>query len=379
MVDRQPGGAARIGILLPPECDLGWRLRASALAAEVARAGYRAEVGITGIPPEAPMPPALTEPFRDLKGVGLRRLAWQTVPAEIVRRIHGEALVPSGVPEVALPFDWGWHFLDCDAWLLCGDGALGLVPTLRPMAVYCRGLPMRQAPELFAASAEDPNWTRLEQAFFGWRQAATVLAADPLVVTDLADYAGVPRRRIVEMTPLLVPRPMQSTAAGQVLLWWLGPGERPEVQALAALPWLMDEIPTLRLLVTGPGAGTAELPGFGGRLRCMPAETEAGMMRLAAKASTLWFSGSTAPEAEPAWLAACGPGRLVARDLPELRAASVRFGLASHPYAADDPLALAATLADAVRAGRVPMTRYEASPQPALAKLLRELVAHDVG
>ncbi len=377
MAYNRSSGATKVAILLPSACDAGWLLRGRALAQAVAAAGFRAEVGLTGAPPDRPVPEHLASGFRDLPGVGYRRLAWQTVPAEIFTAIHGPALLPSGVAQVSLPFDWGWHFLDCDVWLLCGDPGLGLVPALRPSLVYCRDLAMRYVPEGFAASTEDPAWDRLDQAFLGWRAAAALLVADPFVARDLADYAGIRRNRIHCLAPLLgteaAPR---DSAAAPMLLWWLAAGEALPAEAASALARLLAAVPGLRVVVAGPGAAQATLPLRHDRLSLVAEDGEAERRFLLGQATLLCSAAATAFEGDAAWLAACGPGRLVAPDLPELTAAASRLGVALHPCPSGEPTVLAATLASAVRAGPVSVTPTPAPAQPALAALLQEVLRH---
>jgi hypothetical protein len=369
----------KLGILLPPGGELCWRLRARALAAAAVAAGWRAEVGLTGSDPAAPIPATLLEPFVGLHGVGTRRLAWHRTSAPLAREIYGAALVPEGVEAVDLPFDWGWHFADCDAWLLCSDGTLGLVPLVKPALLYCRGLAMRVAPGRGIA-----DMAALTDAFTGFRLAPLALAADQATAADLASFAGLRRERIRTMPPLLAAhRGTHSVpGAGPLLLWWLAAGEAPGALALSALPWLLDAVPTLRIAVTGPGAAAlappAALPWADPRLRLLPETTEAALLRLAASASAVWSDDVVAPEAEPAWLAACGAGRLVARPLPELRAAAAEHGLATHwvePALAADAPGLAALLAEAVSAGPQPCARPAPAPWP-LGALLEEVLAH---
>ncbi len=348
--------AARVGILLPPEADLGWRLRARTLAMAVVEAGFRAEVGITGMAPDGPMDAAIAAPFRGIPGVGLRRLVWQRVPGAIARNIHGPALVPADLDWVMLPFDWGWHFTDCAAWLLCADPMLGYVPAVRPTLVYCRGLPMRYDPA--CCVFDDAARAGMEASFSCWRQAAAVFAADLTVATDLADYAGIRRPRIHLVGPTLPPPAPLPGPRGGALLVWLTAGMSADEDATLglALALVRAERPDLRVLVSGPGLHQPG-PHQGQRLSqvpgalAVPVRNEPELLALLGQAAAIWYTGCTAFEAEPAWLAACGPGRLVAQDLPELAAGLACWGGRLYACPADDVGGMAAAVLAALKPG----------------------------
>lgn len=129
-------------------------------------------------------------------GVIVRHLGWERVATDIAQRMYPQCKVEcSGISTVSLPRDWGWNFVDCDAWIVFADPRLGAIYPVKPTAYYVRDLAVRYSPRSFALSYDSEYWRVQDEAFRMWRQAPVVFANDPSTVDDIVGYAGVRRLR----------------------------------------------------------------------------------------------------------------------------------------------------------------------------------------
>lgn len=302
----------KIAILLPELTDIGWRWRARQLAKALIAEGTpnREPVEIAiGLPrlPEDDWRRQEEEIRADLPGVVVRHLGWERVPTDLAQRMYPNCRADlDGISNVVLPRDWGWNFVDCDAWIVCANPGMGAILPIRPTAYYVRDLAARYVPEAFASGLDGPYWERQNFAFRMWRQSPCVFTTSPATVSDISSYAGVRRDRIV-VAPVLYPEPAtaSSNRDGGDLLWLAEPDPRHDLlAALEGLRLYQAEGGPLDVTVVGEGAygfdpveGQAALAAIPTRSRRstlkMQFETVTGerdLGRLLGRASFVWSS-----------------------------------------------------------------------------------------
>ena len=156
--------------------------------------------------------------------VVVRHLSWERVESAMALRMYPHVQADlDGIAEVSLPRDWGWNFIDCDAWLIFADAALGAVLPVRPVGYYLRDLAVRYVPSAFASGIHAPYWQRQTDAFRLWRQSRVVFAASVATLNDAASYAGIRRDRLLKVPPLMAsgPNGERRPRRGPLSLLWL--------------------------------------------------------------------------------------------------------------------------------------------------------------
>ncbi len=302
----------KIAILLPEFPDVGWRWRvqqlAVALMKEGAPDGTPIEIAI-GLPrlPENEWRRQEAEIRSGAPGVVVRHLGWERVETDLALRMYPKCTADvDGIPGLVLPRDWGWNFVDCDAWIVCADPAAGAILPLKPTAYFVRDLAARYVPEAFAGGLHGPYWERQTHAFRMWRQSPCVFTTNAATVPDISSYAGVRRDRIVvssQLQPSPVVQPLRSD--DRTLLWIAEPDARHDLtSALEGLRLFQAEGGNLNIIVAGEAAygfdpveGQAALASVPTRSRRstlnMQFETVAGegdMRRLLKRSGMIWSS-----------------------------------------------------------------------------------------
>lgn len=254
----------KIAILLPENPDLGWRWRAQQLAAAL-----MAETDPGGGPIEVAVGlPRMVEPewrrqeaeIRDgAPGVVVRHLGWERVATDLAQRMYPACKGDlERIGDVALPRDWGWNFVDCDAWIVCANAGMGAVMPLKPTAYYVRDLAARYVPEAFADGINSVYWVRQTMAFRLWRQSPCVFTTDTATANDIASYAGVRRDRIVQvpqLRPAAIVAPARGPATESSMLWLAEPDARHNLSAaLEGLRLYQAEGGAMKTIVAGEAA-----------------------------------------------------------------------------------------------------------------------------
>jgi len=301
---------------------MGWRWRAKELARSLRQTGAPDGGEITvaiGLPREAEAEwrRKEAEMLTEDGGVVVRHLGWERVEPAMAQRMFPDLKASlDDIPDVALPRDWGWNFVDCDAWIICADAPQGAVAPLKPVAYYVRDLAQRYVPAAFASGLDHIFWRRQDHAFRLWRQAECVFSTQPATNDDVSGYAGVRRDRIV-IAPQLKPTPgnapKRSAGAPIDLLWLAEPyaGHDPAV-ALEAVRILRSEGEDAHITVCGeqaygfdPEDGQLTLSGVPARARraaetiaCETVADERELARVLSRAKLLWSSALADGEAE---------------------------------------------------------------------------------
>lgn len=312
----------KIAILLPERPDLGWRWRAKELARSLRQTGAPDGGEITvaiGLPrePETDWRRKEAEMLTEDDGVVVRHLGWERVETAMAQRMFPDLEASlDDIPDVALPRDWGWNFVDCDAWIICADAAQGAVAPLKPVAYYVRDLAQRYVPAAFASGLDHIFWRRQDHAFRLWRQAECVFATQAATNDDISGYAGVRRDRIVlapQLNPALGDASKRSPGAPIDVLWLAEPyaGHDPAV-ALEAVRVLRSEGEDVRITVCGeqaygfdPDDGQLTLSAVPARARraaesiaCETVADERELARVLSRAKMVWSSALADGEAE---------------------------------------------------------------------------------
>lgn len=239
-------------------------------------------------------------------GVVVRHLGWERVETDLAMRMYpGCKADVESIPGLALPRDWGWNFVDCDAWIICANPATGAILPLKPTAYYVRDLAARYVPEAFAGGLDSAYWERQTHAFRMWRQSPCVFTTNAETVSDISSYAGVRRDRIVVAPPLCPAPRIASAPEGGSLVWLAEPDARHDLTAaLEGLRLFQAEGGALQVIAAGEAAygfdpveGQAALAGVPTRSRRstldMQFETVSGerdLGRLLGRATAVWSS-----------------------------------------------------------------------------------------
>lgn len=312
----------KIAILLPERPDLGWRWRAKELARSLRQTGAPDGGEITvaiGLPREAEADwrRKEAEMLTGDYGVVVRHLGWERVEPAMAERMFPDLKASlDDIPDVALPRDWGWNFVDCDAWIICADAAQGAVASLKPVAYYVRDLAQRYVPTAFASGLDHIFWRRQDHAFRLWRQADCVFSSQAATNDDISGYAGVRRDRIVISPQLKLhssEASKRSVGAPIDLLWLAEPyaGHDPAV-ALEAVRILRSEGEDAQITVCGeqaygfdPEDGQLTLSATPARARraaetiaCETVSDERELARVLSRAKLVWSSALADGEPE---------------------------------------------------------------------------------
>ena len=210
----------RVAVLLP-QAYRGGTLRAAKDVARMLRwgAGERGEamdVVFSYVDGQYDRAGELDELAHD--GIGVRATTWKAVDAAGLPP-RALAASPEPGPFVA-PGDGGNDFLDCDFWVVVSDRVTAPLAPLRPYAAVVFDYIQRYVPEVLNADM----WVLQRRGLLPLvRQAHFVVATNPATVADLIGYAGVPRRRIVQLPiffePLDVAAAGGAPVEGGYLLW----------------------------------------------------------------------------------------------------------------------------------------------------------------
>jgi len=363
----------KIAILLPEIADLGSRRRARQLAMALSDTqdpdGVRVEV-VLGLPrlDEEVWRQQEQELRAGWTGCVVRHLGWERVGADLAKRMYPslETVDTDGISDVVLPRDWGWNFVDCDAWIVLADAGLGAVMPVKPTAYYIRDLAQRYVPEGFASGIQDEFWVRQTDAFRLWRQSPCVFTTDERIAVDITSYAGVRRDRVVTVSPLPGERSKVNAgtrpASGMTILWLAEPDARHDVgAALDGIRLLFAEGARPRIVVAGEGAaafangGIESLAGVPSRALAAIAHLEIEVLasnvdiqRLLRRVDLVWGSALAQGENEALVRAAEASLPFVGLDYEQNRRFAEHLGVRATWYAASSAPEIADALTLAI-------------------------------
>ena len=373
----------KIAILLSERPDLGWLWRAKELAAALRQTGAPNGGEITvaiGLPreSEAEWRKKEAELLTEDSGVVVRHLGWERVEPAMAQRMFPDLKASlDDIPDVALPRDWGWNFMDCDAWIVCADAAQGAVAPLKPVAYYVRDLAQRYVPAAFASGLDHIFWRRQDHAFRLWRQADCVFASQISTCDDISGYAGVRRDRIVQAPQL---RPGSTISAREDcqsidLLWLAEPyaGHDPAV-GLEAIRILRSEGVEAKITVCGeqaygfaPDDGQVTLaatPPWARRaaksISCETVSDERGLVRALSRAKLVWSSALADAEGEGLLRAAQAKTPFIGLRYPQAESLARELGVKAYFYDRSE----AGLVADALKAALSETARTSEAAQP---------------
>lgn len=302
----------KIALLLPESADFGWRWRAAQYASHLMslddKSGSKIEVAI-GLPrcDEEQWRLLEAELLTAAPGVIVRHLGWERVPTDVAQRMYPQCKAElCGIGTVTLPRDWGWNFVDCDAWIVFADPKLGAIYPVKPTAYYVKDLAVRYSPRSFAQSYDSEYWRVQDEAFRLWRQSPVVFANDPATIDDIVGYAGVRRMR-TRLTSISLPLKSDggSLVAARNIVWIAEPYiAHDPVAALEGLRIYQTEGGEFSTIVAGAeafgfdpreGQATLGMVPIRSRRSMLDAEFEtcpsdAAMRRVLRRASFVWSS-----------------------------------------------------------------------------------------
>lgn len=341
----------KIAILLPAIADIGVRRQARQMAIALSEtldpAGVPVEV-VIGLPrlEEEVWREQEQEIRTGWKGCIVRHMGWERVGADLAKRMYPKAdsVDVDGIAEVNLPRDWGWNFMDCDAWIVLADASLGAVMPVKPTAFFVRDLAQRYVPEGFASGIQDPFWKRQVDAFRIWRQSPCLFTYDPETATDITSYAGVRRDRVVTV-PMLehnLPNIIQHIASDAPRLLLLAePNARHGFgAALDGLRVFLAEGHTPKVVVAGenlsdfPNQAAAALAGVPQRaFKILPQlefeslRSEQDLQRLLRRVDFVWGSAVADGQNEAIVRASQASLPFIGLDYPQNRRAAEHFAV----------------------------------------------------
>lgn len=362
----------KIAILLPERPDMGWRWRAKELARSLRQTGAPDGGEITiaiGLPREAEADwrKKEAEMLSDDDGVVVRHLGWERVEPAMAERMFPDLKASlDDIPDVALPRDWGWNFVDCDAWIVCADAAQGAVAPLKPVAYYVRDLAQRYVPAAYASGLDHIFWRRQDHAFRLWRQAECAFSTQVATGDDISGYAGVRRDRIL-LAPQLKPASMSATSrsagASIDLLWLAEPyaGHDP-AEALEAIRILRSEGEGAQITVCGeqaygfdPDDGQLTLSAVSARARraagsiaCETVADERELARVLSRAKLVWSSALADGEPEGVLRAAQAGVPFVGLRYPQAESLARELGVEAFFYDRSEAVLIADALKQAL-------------------------------
>lgn len=362
----------KIALLLPAIADLGARRQARQLAIALSEttdpAGSPVEV-VIGLPrlEEETWRRQEAELRAGWAGCVVRHLGWERVGADLAQRMYPKTVNVDvdGIADVMLPRDWGWNFVDCDAWIVLADAGLGAVMPVKPTAYYVRDLAQRYVPAGFASGVQDAFWNRQTDAFRMWRQSPCVFTTDTATATDITSYAGVRRDRVttIPALPLEIAgvSPRQSGPTPR-LLWLAEPDARHDVAAaMDGLRLLFAEGSAPTVIVAGEGAaafGEAARAALAGtpqralsiipRLEIETLTSEEDIQRLLRRVDVVWGSAVAEGENEAIIRASQASLPFVGFDYPQNRRFAEHLGVKASWYAASTAAAIADALEGAL-------------------------------
>ena len=388
---RQVKRPLKIAILLPAIATIGIRRQARNLA--IALSETKDPVGdvvevVIGLPRlEEEIWRRQEQELRGgWKGCVVRHLGWERVASDLAGRMYPAAVADvEGVAEVMLPRDWGWNFVDCDAWIVMADAGLGAILPVKPTAYYVRDLAQRYVPAGYAHGIHDEFWARQTDSFRLWRQSPCVFTVDSATATDITSFGGVRRDRIVQIEPQPI-RPsldaVRSNGGARTLLWLVEPSASHDIgAALDGLRLFFAEGGDLKVIVAGEGAA-AFAQSSAGQLGGVPMRalsalqhlevevvvSDSEVQRLLRRVDMVWSSSVAEGENEGLARAAQAGLPFIGLSYPQNSRFAAQQGVAATWYSESEPAAIADALATA--AARERPTRLKASG-PAASKSKR--------
>ena len=375
----------KIAILLPENAGTGWRWRAQKLAAALLRekcpTGRPIEVAI-GLPrtDETTWRRQEAELLEGAPGAVVRHLGWERAPIDMAQRMFPDCRFElEMVPDCALPRDWGWNFVDCDAWIVFAASGQGAVFHIKPTAYYVQDLAERYVPQAFAPDVHSIYWVRQAHAFRSMRQARAVFVSDASTADDVSGYAGVRRSRILQTPQLLPPFTQKRRAPNserQTLLWLVEPNAQHDlVNALEGLRIYQAEGGTFDVIVAGEGAyafdpiegqlALADVPTRSRRpTTTMQFETisgEADLQRVIARSDFIWSSALAQAENDGLLRAAAAELPFIGLRYPQNEHLADNLGVPSVLYDRSEATLIADALATAEQEGAPALPRRSAS------------------
>jgi hypothetical protein len=305
--------------------------------------------------------------------VSLRRMNWESWPVNSITTMFNTlAPLPDAITHCSVPRDYGYDFLDCDAWIVFGSSLEGFVVPARPLAIYCADMIQRYVPQIYAGTGFEDPWMRQIATHLGWRSARCVFCTTPHTRTDAVSYAGVRASRALLAPTLAEPiagglHPFRPGTSDPYILWITNPSMHKNHQkAMDALRHYYSELGgTLPVVVAGsdsdllaPDSG-AELQSSRSlkaatdvvpHLRFVGEVTNTAYLRLVSEAAVVWHNVIIDNGTFVAFDAARAGRHFVSSDYPQMRYLCERYGIAASWYKAGEPAVAAAALLVAERA-----------------------------
>lgn len=387
----------KIAILLPENAGISWRWRAQKLAAALLREKCPADLPIevaVGLPrtDETTWLRQEAEFLEAAPGVVVRHLGWERAPTDMAQRMFPDCRFELElVPDCALPRDWGWNFVDCDAWIVFASSGQGAVFHVKPTAYYVQDFAERYVPQAFANDVHSIYWIRQSHAFRAMRQAHAVFVSDASTADDVSGYAGVRRSRILE-TPQLLPdfakKKNKPRSGRQTLLWLVEPNAQHDLaNALEGLRIYQAEGGTFDVIAVGEGAyafdpiegqlALADVPTRSRRpTSTMQFETvsgEADLQRVISRADWIWSSALAQAENDGLLRAAASQLPFIGLRYPQNEHLSWKLGVPSVLYDRPEATLVADALA-AAENGVAPIKTRKSNPQQPASAGWRPLI-----
>lgn len=361
----------KIALLLPESADFGCHWRAAQYASHLMalsdRSGSKIEV-VIGLPrcDEEQWRRQESEILSVADGVVVRHLGWERVATDLAQRMYPQNNAElSGIGAVSLPRDWGWNFVDCDAWIVFADPRLGAIYPVKPTAYYVRDLAVRYSPRSFALTHDSEYWKIQDEAFRLWRQSPVVFAHDPATIDDIVGYAGVRRMR-TRLASIALPLKSDLGAANsnKNIVWIAEPYVAHDpIVALEALRLYQAEGGEFSTIVAGAeafgfdpreGQATLGMVPVRSRRSMLDAEFEtcssdAAMRRTLRRASFVWSSAIADGENEGLLRAAREGIPFVGLKYPQSARLAERFKVKAFFYESSEPNLIADALHEATR------------------------------
>lgn len=338
--------------------------------------------------------------------VSIRPFRWTEVEADAARLIYSSSTVPDKATTVWIPDDGARQFRDADAWIYFSDHSRGIVPWLRPTAVFCADLLPRRVGRLVDASASEKALQALAVTMRGWRSARCVFATTPSTLADVVSYAGVRADRAIYV-------PLQTEAPVAAAQWVL-----PRIGVAPGIFWVTNSafhknhhhaVRALQAYFAAGGTHDVTIAGFGSQLldpstssghpgaralseapevlaRCRFAGqvSDPPFYRLMAERGIVWHNVLADNGTFTAFDAARVGAHFVSSDYPQIRHLCERHGIAALFHPARDPDAAAAALLEAERRlraatppGHALRETTEAELVMAYSQVLDRIAAHD--
>lgn len=388
----------KIAILLEENAGIASRWRAKALAEtlldETSPDGEAIEIAI-GLPRtnEVTWRKQEAELRAGNNKIIVRHLEWERVPTEMAYRMFPQAPVElEFVPDCALPRDWGWNFVDCDAWVVFSSREQGAVFPIKPTSYFVRDLAERFVPKAYAPDLHSVLWERQKHAFRAMRHSRVAAVSTSSTGDDVSGYAGVRRNRILEV-PQLLPRHVKTTSRKtskeKHLLWFTAANANFDIEnALEALRIYQADGGTMKVTLVSedahlfdPATGQTALLGIPSQtirvtnsIAFETVQFEADLQRLLNRADAIWSSAIAEGENEGLIRASVAGIPFVGFNYPQNRAHAQTLGVSSILYDEQDSHKIADALFAAEVGNFVPAQKSIAqTPSRGWAPLIERL------